>query len=163
MLAPNIVILQQVAHYLVKYPKNTREVRKLVVASGTCNDVPFEATAINDPDFSTKLDLFRGDGGQFSKLEFQSVQRRIKLAKPVETFDLREDLEPQEYKDFYDQMCEKYYGKKIYLQVPFNRKDEAKSLGAQWDSAVKKWFTFSDSPNLQQLEKYFRRDAAPQP
>jgi len=65
MLTPNVVILNQVTHYLVEHPKNGCEIRKLVVASGTCNGVPFEATAINDPDFSTKLDLFRGDGGRF--------------------------------------------------------------------------------------------------
>ncbi len=160
MLGPNVVILHQVTHYLVKYPKNDRGVRKLVVASGTCNNIPFEATAINDPDFSTSLDLFRGDGEQFSKLEFQSVQRHIKMAKPMETFDRRGDPEANGYEYVYDQMCEKYYGKKVYLKVPFNRKGEAKSLGAEWDSAAKKWFTFSDSPNLRRIEEYFKRDEA---
>jgi len=158
MLAPNVVVLNQVTHYLVEYPKNRCEVRKLVVASGTCNEVPFEATAINDPDFSTKLDLFRGDGGQFSKLEFQSVQRHIKMAKPLETVDWRDDPDAKGYGFFYDQMCEKYYGNKVYLKVPYNRKDEAKSLGAEWDNTAKKWFTFADLPNLRQLEKCFRRD-----
>jgi Domain of unknown function (DUF5710) len=158
MLTPNIVILSQVTHYLVEYPKNDCDVRKLVVASGTCNDVPFEATAINDPDFSTTLDLFRNDNGRFSKLEFQSVQRRIKMAKPTETFDRRGDGEAPGYRFFYDQMCEKYYGKKVYLRVPFNRRDEAKNLGAKWDSAAKKWFSFSSSPDLQRIEKCFYRD-----
>lgn len=158
MLTPNIVILHQVTHYLVEYPKNQAEVRKLVVASGTCNDVPFEATAINDPDFSTSLDLFRGASGKFSKLEFQSIQRQIKMTKPMATFDQRGTPQAKGYKYFYDQMCEKYYGKKVYLRVPFNRKDEAKQLGAQWDSAAKKWFAFTRSPNLHRLEEYFRRD-----
>ena len=158
MLAPNIVILNQVTHYLVKYPKNNCEVRKLVVASGTCNDVPFEATAINDPDFSTTLNLFRGDGGRFSTLQFQSIQRRIKMAKPMETFDWRGDLEAKGHGFLYDQMCDKYYGKKIYLRVPFTRRDEAKSLGAKWDSAAKKWFSFSSSPDLRRIEECFRRD-----
>ena len=158
MFAPNLVILHQVTHHLVAYPKNACDVRKLVVASGTCNDVPFEATAINDPDFSTTLDLFRGDGGEFSKLEFQAVQRRIKMAKPTEIIDRRDDLEVQEYGFFYDQMCEKYYGKKVYLKVPFNRKDEAKSLGAKWDSAAKKWFAFSFSADLRRIEQRFCRD-----
>ncbi|MCK4622270.1 MAG: hypothetical protein KAT62_08655 [Desulfuromonadales bacterium] len=158
MLTPNVVILNQVTHYLVKHPKNDCEIRRLVVASGTCNGVPFEATAINDPDFSTALDLFRADGGQFSKLEFQSVQRRIKMAKPMETFDLRGDSEAKGYEYFFGQMREKYYGKKVYLTVPFNRKDEAKNLGAEWDSAVKKWFCFSSSPDLRRIEEYFCRD-----
>ena len=152
------MILKQVTHYLVEYPKNKREVRKLVVFSGTCNEVPFEATAINDPDFSTTLDLFRGDGGRFSKMEFQSIQRQIKMAKPLETFDRRGDPDAKGYEYFYDQMCEKYYGEKVYLTVPFHRKDEAKGLGAEWDSVAKKWFTFTSSPNLRRLEECFRRD-----
>lgn len=158
MLTPNIVVLHQVTHYLVKYAKSACDVRKLVVASGTCNEIPFEATAINDPDFSTKLDLFRGDGGQFTKLEFQSVQRQIKMAKPMETFDQRDDPAAKGYAYFYDQMCEKYYGKKVYLRVPFHRKDQAKNLGAEWDSSTKRWFTFSSSPSLRRLEECFSRD-----
>ncbi len=158
MLTPNVVILNQVTHYLVEHPKNDCEIRKLVVAGGTCNGVPFEATAINDPDFSTALDLFRADGGQFSKMEFQSVQRRIKMAKPMETFDLRGDPEAKGYEYFSGQMREKYHGKKVYLKVPFSRKAEAKGLGAEWDSAAKKWFTFTNSPNLSRIEEYFKRE-----
>jgi hypothetical protein len=29
---------------------------------------------------------------------------------------------------------------KIYLNVPFTQKDEAKALGARWDAVLKKWF-----------------------
>jgi len=54
--------------------------------------------------------------------------------------------------------CEKYFGEKVYLRVTFNRKDEAKNLGAEWDSAVKKWFCFSSSPDLRRIEEYFCRD-----
>ena len=158
MLTPNVVILNQVTHYLVKHPKNDYDIRRLVVAKGTCNGIPFEATAINDPDFSTALDLFRADGGQFSRLEFQSVQRRIKMAKPMEAFDLRGDSEAKGYEYFYGPMREKYYGKKVYLAVPFSRKDEAKGLGAEWDSAVKKWFAFANSPKLRGIEEYFKRE-----
>ncbi len=91
MLTQVIVVLDQITHYLVEYPKNAREVRRLVVASGVCNDIPFAATARNDPDFSTHLDLFRRDGGQFSKMEFQSIQRRIKMATPLLIVDWRDD------------------------------------------------------------------------
>lgn len=162
MLTPNVVTLNQITHYLVDYPKNKLETRKLVVAGGVCNGIPFEATAINDPDYSTSLDLFRADGGQFSKMEFQSVQRRIKMAPPQESIDLRDEPEAKGYEHFYDQMCEKYYGAKIYLRVPFSRKDDAKGLGAKWDSAEKKWFTFTASPERRRIEQSFRRDEASQ-
>ncbi len=33
---------------------------------------------------------------------------------------------------------------KIYLNVPFARKDEAKALGARWDAVQKKWFVPAD-------------------
>lgn len=33
-----------------------------------------------------------------------------------------------------------YVNKRIYLDVPFKEKEEAKSLGARWDSALKKWY-----------------------
>ena len=33
---------------------------------------------------------------------------------------------------------------KIYLNVPFAQKDEAKALGARWDPAPKKWFVPAD-------------------
>lgn len=31
-------------------------------------------------------------------------------------------------------------GARLFLDVPYNEKDEAKSLGAKWDSKVKKWY-----------------------
>ncbi len=33
---------------------------------------------------------------------------------------------------------------KIYLNVPFAQKDEAKALGARWDAVPKKWFVPAD-------------------
>ena len=76
----------------------------------------------------------------------------------METFDRRGDSAAKVYEYFYDQMCEKYYGKKVCLRVPFNRKDEAKSLGAEWDSAAKKWFAYSYFPDLLRVEECFCRD-----
>ena len=158
MLSPDIICFSQTTHYLMKYPNDEGEVRKVVVAAGTCNGVPFEAIAKNDPNFSASLSLFREDGDQFSKIEFQSIRRGIIGAKPMETFDLRGAPEAKGYEYYYDQMQEKYYGQKVYLSVPFSRKDEAKALGAKWDNLLRKWFVFSNSPNLLKIEKYFSRD-----
>jgi hypothetical protein len=158
LLSPDIINISHTTHYLMAYPKDEREVRKVVVVAGTCNRVSFEAIAKNDPDFSASLSLFREDGDQFSKIEFQSIRRRIIGAKSMETFDLRAVPEEKGYEYYYDQMHEKYYGQKVYLNVPFGRKDEAKALGAKWDNLLKKWFTFSNSPNLLKIEKYFIRD-----
>jgi predicted GIY-YIG superfamily endonuclease len=35
--------------------------------------------------------------------------------------------------------------RRIYLSVPYSRKDESKKLGAKWDSDKKKWFAPDDS------------------
>jgi hypothetical protein len=44
---------------------------------------------------------------------------------------------------------------KIYLNVPFARKDEAKALGAKWDSSKKKWYIDSTS-NKDELLRIFQ-------
>jgi ribonuclease HI len=36
-------------------------------------------------------------------------------------------------------------GSKIYLNVPFTKKEEAKKLGARWDIETKKWFVLESS------------------
>ena len=43
--------------------------------------------------------------------------------------------------------------KKIYLNVPYKKKDNAKSLGARWDPSKKKWYTESESSELLTLYK----------
>jgi len=33
---------------------------------------------------------------------------------------------------------------KVYLNAPYSQKDEAKALGAKWDSTQKKWYVLDD-------------------
>lgn len=42
---------------------------------------------------------------------------------------------------------------KIYLNIPYSKKDEVKALGARWDSINKKWF-ITDTMNKTQFSKY---------
>jgi len=37
--------------------------------------------------------------------------------------------------------------KRIYLNVPYNEKDEAKKLGAKWESAKKSWYILENNKN----------------
>ena len=37
------------------------------------------------------------------------------------------------------------YDNKIYLNVPYNEKNDAKKLGIKWDKNKKKWFIFNDN------------------
>ena len=40
---------------------------------------------------------------------------------------------------------------KIYLNVPFSKKDDAKKMGTKWDPKKKKWYIFSDNPQKKNL------------
>ena len=40
---------------------------------------------------------------------------------------------------------------KIYLNVPFAKKDEAKELGAKWDASKKKWYVLENAPRKEEL------------
>lgn len=53
-------------------------------------------------------------------------------------------------------------GGRIYLQVPFEEKEEAKALGARWDPARKKWYAASTG-DFARLTKWpvVREDAPP--
>ena len=44
---------------------------------------------------------------------------------------------------------------RIYLNVPFIKKDHAKKLGARWDPQKKKWYSFKDNKNIEELLKEY--------
>ncbi len=48
------------------------------------------------------------------------------------------------------------YDNKIYLNVSYNEKNDAKNLGAKWDKNKKKWFIFNDNKYKSEImEKWF--------
>lgn len=47
--------------------------------------------------------------------------------------------------------------KRIYIDVKYAEKDEAKKLGARWDSGFKKWYIYEGSPNFVDLCSRFGR------
>jgi ribonuclease HI len=44
---------------------------------------------------------------------------------------------------------------KVYLNVPFACKEEAKTLGAKWDAGKKKWYIFDNAPTKTLLLQKF--------
>jgi len=42
--------------------------------------------------------------------------------------------------------------KKIYLEVPYSRKEEIKQLGGKWDPINKKWYIYENNPNKCKIE-----------
>ena len=50
---------------------------------------------------------------------------------------------------------------KIYIQVSFAQKEEAKKLNARWNPRLKCWFTWSNNPNNTALfERFSMREAS---
>ena len=45
--------------------------------------------------------------------------------------------------------------KRIYLNVPFSKKDEAKSKGARWNPELKCWYIFTQNTNRKALIKIY--------
>lgn len=47
---------------------------------------------------------------------------------------------------------------KIYLIIPFIKKDEIKKLGGIWDSDKKKWFVYDNNKNIDQILTMFSKE-----
>ncbi len=45
---------------------------------------------------------------------------------------------------------------KIFLNVPFAKKDEAKALGAKWEPSKKKWYIMNNHSNKEELLRLFQ-------
>ena len=52
---------------------------------------------------------------------------------------------------------EKPVVQKIYLEVPFAKKDEVKLLGGKWDAPLKKWFILDDNKNMEEILNKFKK------
>jgi len=57
------------------------------------------------------------------------------------------------YKNEYEK--NKLNKENIYLNVPYNDKDNAKSLGAKWDVDKKSWYSFPTNKNLNKLKELY--------
>lgn len=53
----------------------------------------------------------------------------------------------------YDTSDDLFDEEKIYLNVPFEEKDEAKQLGAKWDFSVKRWY-YLESDDARKFQKW---------
>ena len=47
---------------------------------------------------------------------------------------------------------------KIYLIIPFTKKDEIKKLGGIWDSDKKKWFVYDNNKNIEKILTNFSKE-----
>lgn len=47
---------------------------------------------------------------------------------------------------------------KIYLSVPFTKKDEIKTYGGKWDPTKKKWFIYQNNTNIDTILSLFQKE-----
>lgn len=45
--------------------------------------------------------------------------------------------------------------KKIYLDIPYNKKDIGKELGTKWDPSIKKWYIYENNSNKDKILELF--------
>ncbi|MBA54322.1 MAG: hypothetical protein CMK89_07695 [Pseudomonadales bacterium] len=158
MAKRNDVSITDVIHYLVETPWNSVDARILVVAAGTCNEKPFEAILNNDPGLHASADLYHDNVSPFTTSEYQSIRRKLKSAEPTEVIDHRGEPAPEGFESFqhflYESMNEKHFGKKVFLNVPFEEKDQAKTLGAQWDSSKRQWFVLDKTVDIEEFNQW---------
>jgi hypothetical protein len=79
------------------------------------------------------------------EMEEEDRQRKIKM----EEEDERRKIEMEEE----DKRRKIIMEKRIYLYISYNEKDEAKKLGAKWDSDIKKWYA-PDTSYKELINKY---------
>jgi ribonuclease HI len=49
-----------------------------------------------------------------------------------------------------------YSNSKIYLEVPYAKKDEVKGMGGKWDPTKKKWYINDNNPNKETLLELYK-------
>ena len=53
------------------------------------------------------------------------------------------------------EQCPSLMNNRIYLKVPYDRKDEVKTKGGRWDNKKKSWYIYSDNKNKDELLEIF--------
>jgi antirestriction protein ArdC/phage/plasmid primase-like uncharacterized protein/head-tail adaptor len=107
-------------------------------------------------------------------VKFKTVTNRITPEDRQEVLSLNDLVSPEELKDitlFINdyvklekeavEIKETKPMKRIYLNVPFNQKDEAKELGAKWNKQKKSWYIVEGKSDKELFAKWI--DKAPEP
>ena len=48
---------------------------------------------------------------------------------------------------------------RLFLDVPYSEKDEAKQLGAKWNRVVRKWYIDTERENYIKFSKWLLKDS----
>jgi ribonuclease HI len=94
--------------------------------------------------------------GGITKAKFYSVFKGFKPGVYTTWDEAKEQVNGYPgavYKSFKTEEEAKNWMTRVYLEVPYEEKDDAKSHGAKWDAEKKKWWVQEMKP---ELEKYVR-------
>lgn len=91
----------------------------------------------------------REEAEKVAQFHADQLQEQIMLGNPGKEANSSKDL---------GQQTATLEASRVYLVVPYQEKDEAKSLGAKWDKSARSWY-IQDSPgNLQKIEKWLPKN-----
>ena len=118
----------------------TREFNKTTLSAG-----PRRACSDADP-----LDLPKVVGATKERMILTDslLETKPKTKKASTTPKLKIVKEPKK---------EKPISQKIYLEVPFAKKDEVKLLGGKWDAPLKKWFILDNNKSIEEILSKFNK------
>lgn len=107
------------------------------------------------------LHMISGEIEEPKKTKIKIIKKEVKVEEP-KIEEIKEsktkktkklDKPPKEPKPIKEPKAEL---KKIYLDVPFSKKDEIKLLSGKWDPILKKWYIFDNNINQEEIYKKFK-------
>ena len=72
--------------------------------------------------------------------EHQSGLEKNSLGMPEQEVELHVDMQEHQAEATRSQTAASSNNERVYLNVPFKQKEEAKALGAQWDRQKRSWY-----------------------
>jgi replication factor C subunit 1 len=97
---------------------------------------------------------------EFNKISFQpssSCSSLEKIETEIKQKTKKGSTTKPKAKEAKEPKKEKTISQKIYLEVPFSKKDEVKLLGGKWDAPLKKWFILDNNKNMEEILSKFKK------
>jgi hypothetical protein len=108
----------------------------------------------------TKVKIIKKENKEESEIPTKIENNVPKESKPLKEHKTPKELKPlkppKPPKEPKEPKEPKKEVKKIYLEVPFSKKDEIKLLSGKWDPVLKKWYIFDNNINQEEIYKKFK-------
>lgn len=132
-------------------------VKAVYFAEGVCNDDRFGAVVIASGTLEPAVDMYGKvmfefhEGKSVGLILVTRREETVTVEHPeIETYDQAAAF----VREMRESGRQRFGGPKVFLDVPFTRKEEAKSLGARWDVAERKWFVMSNLVDMDDFSQW---------